>query len=185
MANEVFLTKNAAETQALAGKIIEDFLVRTSAKTAAVLALIGELGGGKTTFVQGLARVLGIKERILSPTFVIMRRFSVRDGRLFPERSPAAAARRSRRVSIKNLYHIDCYRLNSPKELDELNFKKIISQPENLVVIEWADKVRSLIPKNAVWISFEWKREKERKIMINSKIKKPDSKLIYGRRKTI
>ena len=170
MEKGIFLSKNASQTQKLAGKIVADLLTAKGSKNAAVLALEGELGGGKTTFVQGLAKALGVKEKITSPTFVIMRRFDI--GILG-------------NYDFKNLYHIDCYRLNSPKELIELDFKKIIERPENLVVIEWAEKVKSLVPKNAVWISFEWKGEKERKIMINSKIKKPDSKLIYGRRKTI
>jgi tRNA threonylcarbamoyladenosine biosynthesis protein TsaE len=158
MEKGIFLSKNASQTQKLAGKIAADLVIARGRKNAMVLALEGELGGGKTTFVQGLAKALGVKEKITSPTFVILKRFKIHD------LSPST----SLRVKFKNFYHIDCYRLNKPEELVELDFKKIIERPENLVVIEWAEKVKSLIPKEAVWVGFEWLSENERKIIIKT-----------------
>jgi tRNA threonylcarbamoyladenosine biosynthesis protein TsaE len=152
MKKREFITKNARETQKLAGEILEDALGVENRKTAAVLALQGELGGGKTTFTQGLAQALGVKEKITSPTFVILRRFKIYD------------------LRFTNLYHIDCYRLNSSNELTGLGFDEIIKDPKNLIVIEWADKVESLIPSDAVWLEFEWEGEEERKISLVGEI---------------
>lgn len=151
MEKQIFLSKSATQTQKFAAKIVKDLLAAKSGKNVVVLALEGELGGGKTTFVQGLAKTLGIKRRITSPSFVIMRRFDIRI---------------LGNYDIKNLYHIDCYRLDKPKELVDLGFKEIIKNPKNLVAIEWADKVKSLIPKSAVWVGFEWMGEEERKMII-------------------
>lgn len=152
MKKKEFITKSAGETQELAGEIIKNVLSTKGRKTAAVLALEGELGGGKTTFVQGLAAALGIKEKILSPTFVIMKRFGIRI---------------LGNWDIENLYHVDCYRLDKPDELVQLGIKEILEDPKNLIVIEWADKVKALIPKDAVWVGFEWMGEEERKIIFN------------------
>jgi tRNA threonylcarbamoyladenosine biosynthesis protein TsaE len=152
MEKGIFLSKNASQTQKLAGKIAADLVIARGRKNAMVLALEGELGGGKTTFVQGLAKALGVKEKITSPTFVILKRFKIHD------------------LRFKNFYHIDCYRLNKPEELVELDFKKIIERPENLVVIEWADKVKSLIPKKATWLKFNWLSENKRRIAISKNV---------------
>jgi len=149
MKKQIFLSKNAVQTQKFAKEIADDFFDKKILGRAMILALEGELGSGKTTFIQGLAKALGVKEKITSPTFVIMRRFNILASKHF-----------------NNFYHIDCYRLEKPEELVELDFKRIIERPENLVVIEWADKVKSLIPKDAVWIEFEWAGEEERKIEI-------------------
>jgi len=114
-----FITNSAKETQAAAKKIMKK-LASQPRRGALVLALSGELGAGKTTFIQGLAPALGIKEKVLSPTFVIMKHF-------------------------KNLYHIDCYRLSGAKDLKGLDFEKIIKNPKNIVVIEWAEKIKSAL----------------------------------------
>lgn len=100
-------------------------------KGAFVIGLEGELGSGKTTFAQGFAKGLNIKEKILSPTFVIMKRFEI------PKR---------------HFYHIDCYRINSIKEMKELNLKEIIFNPNNIVVIEWAERIKKVLPKDVVYL---------------------------------
>lgn len=143
-----YLTISAKETQEIAKKIIKE-LSQKKFQGAAVLALQGELGSGKTTFIQGLAKELKIKERVLSPTFVIMKHFDISTFKHF-----------------NNLYHIDCYRIEKPGELLALSFKEIIKNPKNLVVIEWAEKVKKILPKDAVWITFKHAGEDERKIQI-------------------
>ncbi|MFH0852235.1 MAG: tRNA (adenosine(37)-N6)-threonylcarbamoyltransferase complex ATPase subunit type 1 TsaE [bacterium] len=150
MERQIFITKSAVETQKLAADIIKRLTGKKTGKNALVLALQGELGGGKTTFVQGMAKALGVKEKITSPTFVILRHFNILASRHF-----------------SNFYHIDCYRLDNPKDLADLGLGEILKDPENLVVIEWADKVKSLIPKGAVWVRFEWVSEEERKLTIS------------------
>jgi len=138
-----YLTTSPAQTKKLGERLAKEVLKKKLEKTAFVIGLTGELGGGKTTFLQGFAKGLGIKEKILSPTFVIMKKFN-------------------------NFYHIDCYRIKKTKELLDLGFKGIIKNPKNIVVIEWADRVKKIMPKSALWIGFEFINEKERKITIRN-----------------
>ena len=119
-------------------------------KRALMVALEGNLGSGKTTFIQGLAVELGVKENILSPTFVIQKDFLLTMD------------------NYKNFYHIDAYRLKNPEELLELGFGDLVKNPENIIVIEWADKVKKILPKNAIWIKFENMGENKRKIIYAS-----------------
>ena len=117
-------------------------------KKALVIGLEGDLGGGKTTFLQGLAKGLGIKEKILSPSFVLIKKFGI------PHRF------------FQFFYHLDCYRIEKPKEILDLGFKEIISNPQNIIAIEWADRIKKIIPKGTIWISFEFVDKNKRKIMI-------------------
>ena len=110
-------------------------------KLARVLGLTGDLGAGKTTFLQGFAKGLGIKEKILSPTFIIIRR-------------------------LRNFYHIDCYRIKKPKEILNLGFKEIMSDPKNIVAIEWAERIRPLLPKSAILVQFKPVGKNKREIKI-------------------
>jgi len=105
-------------------------------KRALVIALGGNLGSGKTTFIQGLAKGLKVRENVLSPTFVIQKDFSLGLD------------------NYKNFYHIDAYRLKNPEELLELGFEDLIRNPENLIVIEWADKVKKILPEDVLKIEF-------------------------------
>ena len=116
------LSKNPSQTKKIA-KILAKECLKTSTKKALVLGLIGDLGGGKTTFLQGFAKGLGIKERILSPSFVIMKRFRVRENSCLNS------------CKFANFYHIDCYRIQKPKEILDLGFRKTISNPKNLSLI--------------------------------------------------
>ena len=136
------VTKNEQETKKVARLLAEEIVNKPlKIRGAVAIGLEGELGSGKTRFVQGFAKGLGIHQRLTSPTFVLMKKY-------------------------KNLYHIDCYRLNKPKELLDLDFKEIISDPKNIVLIEWAEKVRSILPKDIIWIKFEIISPKQRKIKI-------------------
>lgn len=103
---------------------------------ASILALYGDLGAGKTTFTQTLGEILGIKEDITSPTFVIMKRYQTAN------------------ESFRSLIHIDAYRLNSPEELSVLGFQDWLNEERALVVIEWADKVESLLPPTTTRLQF-------------------------------
>lgn len=125
-----------------------------------VFALEGDLGSGKTTFVQGLAKGLGIKQRIISPTYIIVRKYELK---LKP-----ACADRAKNSKLKTFYHVDLYRLEAgiEREIENLGLKEIWSDPENIVVIEWAEKIRNLVPKNATWIKFEYLSDEKRRIII-------------------
>lgn len=141
-----FLTTSPSQTKKIGERLANEIFKKGIGKTAFVIGLEGGLGGGKTTFLQGFAKGLRIKKKILSPTFVILKRFKIKS---------------------RNLYHIDCYRIQKSKEILDLEFKEIISNPENIVVIEWADRIRKIMPKDSAWIKFDFVNEKERKIIFS------------------
>jgi tRNA threonylcarbamoyladenosine biosynthesis protein TsaE len=128
------------ETQKLARELAEDVERGLYVHSGAmVLALVGDLGAGKTTFIQTFLKSLGVSRRITSPTFLIMRKYP------------------------KNLYHIDCYRIKDQQELMVLGFREVIDNHENLVLIEWADKVKNVLPQDSIWIRIKHgDRENER-----------------------
>jgi len=68
-----------------------------------------------------------------------------------------------------NFYHVDCYRIKKPKEILDLGFKEIISNPHNIITVEWADRIKKNIPKGAIWTSFAFLGRNKRKIVIKFK----------------
>lgn len=133
-----------------------------SLNQGSVIALYGELGAGKTTFVQGIARGLGIKKRIISPTFVLVREHRIKNYEL----------------RIKQLYHVDLYRVQSEKDLEGLGLEEILNDKNAIIAIEWAEKLGLKLPKNRIDIYFEILEEDKRKITINkSKVKSQKSKV--------
>ncbi|MBI4919795.1 tRNA (adenosine(37)-N6)-threonylcarbamoyltransferase complex ATPase subunit type 1 TsaE [Candidatus Azambacteria bacterium] len=143
---------NSPEETQKTGFVLASILEKnpSSPIRASILALSGDLGAGKTAFIQGLARGLKIKEDVSSPTFVIQKDF---------------------RLSLKkykNFYHIDAYRLKNPEELLELGFEDLIKNPENIIAVEWADKVENILPKDVLKIKFENLGGNKRKISIFS-----------------
>jgi tRNA threonylcarbamoyladenosine biosynthesis protein TsaE len=161
-----YLTKSPAQTKRvgaiLAKKILSPVFEKgwgIPRQTALVIGLAGDLGGGKTTFLQGLAKGLGIKAKILSPTFIIMRKSEIRDPK--PETNF-----KFENSKFKTFYHIDCYRIKKAKEILALGFKKIISNPRNIVAIEWADRIRRILPRDAMILKFELANKKTRKITV-------------------
>jgi tRNA threonylcarbamoyladenosine biosynthesis protein TsaE len=142
-----FLSSSAEETHNFGKDFAKEILKTGLQKNAVVLCLRGELGGGKTAFTQGFAKGLGVKERVLSPTFVIMKRFKINN-------------------NFKALYHFDCYRIRNPKEMAFMGFKEIISNPKNIVVIEWAENIKKALPKDSIWIDFEVISESQRRLIV-------------------
>jgi tRNA threonylcarbamoyladenosine biosynthesis protein TsaE len=133
----IFQTHSAAQTQKLAGFLTREIFKIKSLKNALVLALGGELGTGKTTFIQGFLRGLGVRRKITSPTFIIIK------------------SHKPKTKSYKLAYHIDCYRIKKPSELLKLGLKEILENPQNIVLIEWAEKIRRTLPKNTIWLKFK------------------------------
>jgi tRNA threonylcarbamoyladenosine biosynthesis protein TsaE len=131
------ISSSPSQTKNIAKTLAKTLLKTKQKRGARVLALAGELGSGKTTFTQGFAKGLGVKERILSPTFILLKEFEISH------------------PFFKTLYHIDCYRLDNPtKELLHLGFRKIIADPHAIVVVEWADRIKKILPKDVLWFSF-------------------------------
>ena len=143
------LTVNSAQTKKIGEGLAKKIIKKPLKKGAVIIGLEGDLGGGKTTFVQGFAKGLGIKEKILSPTFVILKRFRI------PKQE-------------NMFYHVDCYRVEKPRELLFLGLKEIISNPQNIVVIEWVEKVRKMLPKKMILVKFKFVNKNKRKISIIS-----------------
>lgn len=114
-----------------------------SAAAGDVLGLVGPLGAGKTQLVKGIASGLGVVDErvVVSPTFVLVNEY---DGRL-------------------HIYHLDAYRLERAAELAALGFDEMCTAG-GVVVVEWADKVRRIMPEETVWISIEPTGETRRQI---------------------
>jgi len=148
-----YLTISPNQTKKLGRKIAQEVLKNSVNKQAIIIALKGELGSGKTIFLQGFAKELNVKEKILSPTFVILKRFRIKDAR----------------KKFNNFYHIDCYRIQDAKELVDLGFKEIIKDPRNIVAVEWADRIKKIIPKHSFWIEFDFIDKNKRRILVRFK----------------
>lgn len=111
-----------------------------------LVCLYGDLGAGKTTFVRGLAKGLGVKSRVQSPTFTYQR---IHRGK-------------------KTLYHFDCYRLTGRDELLVQEIQEAVAQKNSVVVIEWAEKVEKFLPKARLEIQFRHIDETSRELEFNA-----------------
>ncbi|MBI5220456.1 MAG: tRNA (adenosine(37)-N6)-threonylcarbamoyltransferase complex ATPase subunit type 1 TsaE [Candidatus Liptonbacteria bacterium] len=122
-------------------------------KRALVIALAGDLGSGKTTFIQGFLRALGVRGRLTSPTFVLMKKYVLR------------------KRNWKRAFHLDFYRLQQHAQLGPLDFAALLADPQNIVLIEWADRLpRALPSRQTVWLRFHHgQREHERAIEIGGR----------------
>ena len=136
------ISKNARET-AEAAKILAKEILKTN--SLVIIGFVGELSTGKTTFIKSLIKGLGYNKRVVSPTFIILKRFTIRK---------------------RDIYHIDAYRVKS-RDLLKLGFEKAIKSP-NIVLIEWADRVKNILPKGTIWLKLEHgANQNERRITIN------------------
>ncbi|MBI3458692.1 tRNA (adenosine(37)-N6)-threonylcarbamoyltransferase complex ATPase subunit type 1 TsaE [Candidatus Azambacteria bacterium] len=171
------ITNNSKETHELA-RCLGQLLMEIKNDQLIFLALEGELGAGKTTFVQGLAKGLGMKEKILSPTFVLMKGFEIPE-KAKKQRSQGTEKQGNKetrkqennemKVETKQnrmFYHLDGYRLKNEQELETINFKEILKN-NNIVVMEWADKVKKSLPKKYMKIQFKYLGKDKREIKIS------------------
>jgi len=151
MTHMEIITNSVKETQSLAKKIAKEL------RGGEVFALIGDLGAGKTAFVQGLAQGLGIIRPVTSPSFVILKEYQAR--------------------TLK-LYHFDFYRIGDVKsptlrvdrlgeEIRDLGLEEILAGKKNVVVIEWADRALEILPKEKIEIKFEILSENARNLVIH------------------
>ncbi len=128
---------STAQMKRFAADIARQTAAEPLGKYAKVIALVGDLGAGKTTFTQGFLKELGVKRRIISPTFLIIRPYKLST------------------VNYHLAFHIDCYRLNKPKELLALGLRDLTREPGHIVLIEWPELVEKYLPRNARWIEIE------------------------------
>lgn len=129
-----YKSSSSAETKKLAATFAKKILKRKAGKHALVVGFSGDLGAGKTTFIQGFLKALGVKGHITSPTFVLIKRYGLKDKR--------------------HVHHMDSYRLKDHKHLETLNFKNLLANPKNIILIEWAEKIKKALPKDTQWIRF-------------------------------
>src|SRR5688572_9687162 len=122
-------TKSAKDTQKIAENLAKNF-------KGGVIALSGPLGSGKTTFTQGFANGLGIKDKIISPTFVLIRQHPI------PKDN-------------STLYHVDLYRLDDSSDFKNIGIEDLINSKNDIVLIEWAEKIKKILPKKTLWVKFE------------------------------
>jgi len=126
-----FISTNAKATARIASAFAKTL------KGGDVVGLIGDLGTGKTTFVQALAKVLGIRERVTSPTFVYMHVHPVR----------------GQRSDVRTLVHVDAYR-GDAETLRGIGLEDYLGAPGTVTVIEWADRAKELLPKKTIRVRF-------------------------------
>lgn len=124
-------------------ELARDFGKKFSRK-GGVIGLTGSLGSGKTTFVKSFAKAFGIT-RIKSPTFIVAAKYQTK---------------------LRSFYHLDLYRLDHKRELAHLGLGEILSNPKNVVVIEWADKFPSIEDKCDLVINFKIKTQNRRDVAI-------------------
>ena len=111
-----------------------------------VICLYGDLGHGKTTFTQGLAKGLGVTRIVNSPTFIIMRSYKL--------------------PNEKTLYHVDLYRLEHEQEMIDIGLSDLMHNPDTIVVIEWPEKLGKLLPSRRIDVKFVYQNEEKRQIEI-------------------
>lgn len=141
-----FVSRSSQETQEIASKIAQEALGLPIMSHAQIITLQGDLGAGKTTFVQGFLRSLGVQEKVKSPTFLLMKQYDAAD---------------------RHIFHLDCYRLASSQDLQPLEIGVVFQNPHNIVLIEWPERINDMLPKEHTSIHIDHISETERKITIS------------------
>ena len=139
------MTKNISNSLEETQKIASDFVSSISKQKngATVAGLYGDLGAGKTTFTQMIAKAFGVTDTVISPTFVIMKVYDISY-----TSNPA-----THNHNFNNLIHLDAYRIENSSELLHLGWKEIISDPNNLILIEWPERVSDIMPLRHIKIN--------------------------------
>lgn len=141
--------KFVCNTEEKLSDVVEELLKKIKrGDKAVVIGLYGDLGSGKTTFTKYLAKKMGVDEVITSPTFILQKRFDI-DFNFF-----------------KNMYHIDMYRFEAEEELKCLNWQETISNPDNIVIVEWPDKVPNTMPDDIIRLYFTTVDETTREVEV-------------------
>lgn len=140
--------RDIGELRTFGGELLGELQVRTGAG-AAVIALHGDLGAGKTTFVQQLAAALGVEDTITSPTFVIMKQYETVDDH------------------FSKLVHIDAYRIEEIDEMRVLRFGELAREKGTIMCIEWAERIAELLPEDTTHLTFTINADETRTVTIH------------------
>jgi tRNA threonylcarbamoyladenosine biosynthesis protein TsaE len=152
MKDQEITTRSDEETRSFAARFAKNL------NAGDVLAIYGELGAGKTTFIQGLAYGLGYAGRVFSPTFVIARPYKI---------STQKEANKRRKREINTLYHIDLYRIEKGPDLGTIGIEDFLNDKTAICAVEWPEKIEDLLPKNATRIKIFDLGEGKRKIKVS------------------
>ncbi|PKM91211.1 tRNA (adenosine(37)-N6)-threonylcarbamoyltransferase complex ATPase subunit type 1 TsaE [Candidatus Falkowbacteria bacterium HGW-Falkowbacteria-1] len=136
------ITKNEKETMSL-GQIIGD-----KCMGGEIFSLTGNLGTGKTLLSKGIAKGLNIKKNVSSPTFIILNIYKTK----------------TKEKKIKKFIHIDAYRLSSKRDLENIGFFDFLNDEENVIVIEWGNKIKKFLPQKAKIIKIKTLSENSREL---------------------
>lgn len=165
LGNPEYVINSESDLKQLAKTVLAlaiDFKLENSAEGAVLIALQGDLGSGKTTFTKILAEELGITEHIMSPTFVILKKYSILD-KISGEVSKP----------FSQLIHIDAYRLQNPEELTKLGWNDLM-KTSSLICLEWPELVADILPESYIKVKFEHMSEQElpnsRKVTVSLKV---------------
>ncbi|MBP9836458.1 MAG: tRNA (adenosine(37)-N6)-threonylcarbamoyltransferase complex ATPase subunit type 1 TsaE [Candidatus Pacebacteria bacterium] len=143
------IIENLSDLETFAKELLKEILVEDIENNqATVIALSGNLGAGKTTFVQLLAKELGVRDKVTSPTFTIMKGYEL-----------------SGKFNL--LIHMDAYRIEDLNELGPLRFSELLTNKTNLLCIEWAEKIQSALPAEIIKINIEILPDGKREITCN------------------
>ena len=118
---------------------------------ATVIALTGDLGAGKTALVKEFGKILGVREEITSPTFVVMKSYTIPSHPVYT-----------------TLTHIDAYRIESDDEMRVLGFAELLKDKMRLICIEWPEKIQNLIPNDTLMVTFVLNNDGTRNITMNN-----------------
>lgn len=183
-----FITNSKKETWELVPKILDCLGGRN------VILLKGQLGSGKTTFSQGILNFLGARGPFTSPTFVIMKAYSVgkiQDTRYNNQTNPKLQIKNHKTHlsppfakgetesanknsinykprTINCVYHLDCYRVGG-RDVLELGWEEIVKDKSNLVLVEWPEKIESILPDKFLQMEFEVLGENKREVKLFKK----------------
>ncbi len=138
---EEFTTTSSTQTRQLGEMLAREI------RGGEIICLVGDLGAGKTTFTQGFLKGLGVRGPYTSPTFVIMKEYKKSVG------------------AVKRVYHIDAYRIEARDVLNlgwEEMVKSTREKKDVVIIVEWADRVKKIVPPDAAWIEFRWVDEEKR-----------------------
>jgi tRNA threonylcarbamoyladenosine biosynthesis protein TsaE len=126
------ISETIDDTHETAKKLLKD--TKPSADRATVVGFSGQLGVGKTEFIRGLLRSAGIEDTVTSPTYTIETVYEL------PE------------TDFKRAYHVDAYRLDSGGDLHDIGFEDRLTDPKNLILVEWADSVDGMLPRDTIFV---------------------------------
>ncbi len=140
------LVRGHGEMERLAQELAASIV--SSPEGATVVTFSGDLGAGKTTLVQAIAKELGVTEQVTSPTFIIERVYAL------PQNTRG----------FSRLVHIDAYRLEGAHELEHLGWKELLADPGNLILIEWPERVAECIPSGAKRVTLEYVDDATRQV---------------------